>query len=285
MTCCVGESVGFEFSILGLELSDREEELEGLIAGKLKVNNVAELFFSKLQELGLTGFQKRLGAGAVGVVVQLEGVERFENIPLALKFFEFSESHRFSASDPRGDLIALSFSNAHHLGQTKGVFTFDGEKVHLFETYDPQKQDGHIVIATLSKAVCGTTLYGLAKSVSMTPGQVKTIGRQIAEAILSIHKEGYAHKDIHAENILVESRSGGVSIEMIDFGLAGKLNDKRIGTDWRKFGYILGELGGDKLMADPWFFDLLYSEGRGLLNGKAPYAEREVLDHPFFKGY
>ena len=55
--------------------------------------------------------------------------------------------------------------------------------------------------------------------------------------------------------------------------------------DWRKFGYILAEIGGKELLFSPEFFDLVYSDHHGLLNGNKPYTGKQILTHPFFKSF
>jgi len=39
----------------------------------------------------------------------------------------------------------------------------------------------------------------------------------------------------------------------------------------------------EELLFDPHFYDLIYSEKHGLLNGYLPYSDVQVINHPFFR--
>jgi serine/threonine protein kinase len=52
---------------------------------------------------------------------------------------------------------------------------------------------------------------------TLSEGEIKTVIKQIAEALSFLHKEGLAHRDIKMENILVDEE---LNIKIIDFGFA-----------------------------------------------------------------
>ena len=72
----------------------------------------------------------------------------------------------------------------------------------------------HIVM----ELVPGPTLADLLSTGPLTPTHTARIGRQLAEAIATVHAADVVHRDIKPANILVEARTGQVKIA--DFGLA-----------------------------------------------------------------
>ncbi|MCB1109762.1 MAG: protein kinase family protein [Chlamydiia bacterium] len=261
--------------------SEEEDKLYDVLNQNIKLEGLAAEFFSKLRGLGIARFEKRLGAGAAGTVVQLKG----EEDALALKVFEYSKDHVFLAADPKGEAIALSLPSHAHLGNALGLFTYDGKHVNFTKTYNPAALNGQIIVGVLSRSLPGQTLSTLfAHRKTFSKQEIKQVSKQVVMAIRNLHAAGYTHKDIHAENILVHQTVGGINAHLIDFGIACPISSKRERVDWRKFGYLLAEMGGKQLLADPQFFDLLYSENRGVLNGKKPYSGKEIESHLFFKG-
>ena len=267
--------------ILFTEVDEKEKELENYIYSSMKSDEIATKFFHKLQELHLTKFEKKLGSGAVGTVVQLQGTHKYSNLPLALKLQAFSQENTLHPTEIRGDVVALNLPRNKQLANAYGVFAYDGNNVNFIEKFNPTLHAGQVVISTLTRAINGETLYSRMQKGPLPLHLTKTYCKQIAEGIHAIHQAGYAHRDIHVENILIENNS----ISIIDFGLAAETNEKQTQKDWRKFGYILAEIGGKELLFNPEFFDLVYSDHHGLLNGNKPYTGKQILTHPFFKSF
>jgi len=264
-----------------LEMHDQEKELETHVYSAIKSDEIATKFFHLLQELHLTQYEKTLGKGAVGTVVQLKGIDKYSTLPLALKLQAFSQENAIHPTEIRGDVVALNLPPNKQLSTFYGVFAYDGNNVNFIEKLNPTLHEGQVIISTLSRAINGETLYSKIQKGTLPLHQIQTYCHQIAEGIHALHQAGYAHRDIHAENILIENNS----IAIIDFGLSEKKNEKNTQKDWRKFGYILAEMGGDALLFDPKFFDLVYSNTHGLLNGNKPYTGKQILNHPFFKSF
>lgn len=279
------ESISGEYSTAPA-CSEQQDELYTILNQNVQYEKVAMEFFAMLKALQIDQFEKKLGAGATGSVFQVIGKGEFHQIPLALKVFKYSKEHVFSNSDPRGEAIGLALPSNAHLGNALGVFTYDGKEMHFSKTYNPVAMNNQIVMGVLSNVIPGKTLSSLFEgNQTFSKKEIQQMGRQLVRAIRNLHDSGYAHKDIHAENVLVDKNKEGFTAHLIDFGLACPLSEKRSRTDWRKFGYLLAEMGGKKLFGDLLFFDLLYSEKKGILNGKKPYSEKEIENHPFFKPY
>ena len=255
-----------------------EPVLKEKVHSVVKNSKVADQLFQKLVEIGLYDFEKALGSGASGTVYQVNAV--------ALKVLRFSELNKISSDGHQGEFLALDLPDHRHLCKTYGILTYDGGRVHYVEKFDAKVHSGQIILGTVSEAIEGNTLYERMKKGAMTAQEVKGYGKHMAEAIEAIHRAGYAHKDIHPENVLIENPGPGrlpYSIKVIDFNGGNDATADRVRKDWRNLAFLLAEMAEEELLFDPHFYDLIYSEKHGLLNGHQPYSDVQVINHPFFR--
>lgn len=249
----------------------------------LKNAEIADLLFWKLVHLGLMDYEKTLGKGATGTVYQIKGEEGFLGKELALKIFNFHESNTIPRNVICGDILALRLPSHSHLCQSFGLLTYDGSQIHYIEKFNSDLYGGHILLGTVSRAIAGETLHEIIQSRFLDTEELKSYGKQLSEAVLVMHKAGVAHQDIHPDNILVEKSS--CSLQLIDFYGAEGVTPDRMRNDWRRVALILIEMAQEDLIFDPYFYDLIYSEKHGLLNGHQLYKGEQVVNHPFFQVY
>lgn len=115
------------------------------------------------------------------------------------------------------------------------------------------------------------------------------IGRQVAEALATVHRHGVVHRDIKPDNLMLVSDPavfGGVRVKILDFGLAKILRAKH-GTEMPKT--VVGcAYGTPSYMAPEQMFDArgatdradVYSFGATLfemLTGRSPFPGSEPL--------
>ena len=155
--------------------------------------------------------------------MQLQGTHKYSNLSLALKLQAFSQENTLHPTEIRGDVVALNLPRNKQLANAYGVFAYDGNNVNFIEKFNPTLHAGQVVISTLTRAINGETLYSRMQKGPLPLHLTKTYCKQIAEGIHAIHQAGYAHRDIHVENILIENNS----ISIIDFGLAAETNEKQ----------------------------------------------------------
>jgi len=260
-------------------------------------SNIAQLIVAKLKEKGLDTYEKYLGHGAFGNVFQLEGTGAFEGKKLALKLLPYhsddqyysywGNANKITEHGAQGDAIALQLPKGHHLSRAYAILTFDGNEVHYLEEIDPQLHKGHVVVGILSRAIQGGTL-GECIMLPMDDEAVRGYGKQLAEALHSLHQEGFTHGDLHTGNILVKAHKMGKSpyrIKLTDFGLAEKISTSTddLSDDWNRFGWILGHMALDtKLEYDPDLHDLLLDPDKGLIVAEHCFSDEAILNHPFF---
>lgn len=246
-------------------------------------HQISQKLFQQLNQLGLVHFEKRLGQGAAGSVFQIAGGKKFSHQKVALKVLSPSEMNLIKGGN-HGEVISIKLPENSYLGQAYGIFTYDGIHVHYAEKFDPIFHRGHVLIATISEAVQGETLFDHMQHRSMSIEEVKGYGRKLAQAILSLHESGFVHQDLHAKNILVKDfgiEKDPCDLKVIDFTLSSKIWEGGVRDDWKNFGILISEMG-ENLILNSHFYDLVYSEMHGLLNGLQPYSENEILNHSFF---
>lgn len=256
--------------------SSEETLLQSHIDITLAEPTVAQKLFLALKENGLYKYEKFLGQGAFGSVVQLNTPDK----KIALKLTQFNPENIISKPHLAGEPLSLTFPRYKHLGRSYAILTYDGANVHLLKSYDPKLHSNHIYLGNISRAIEGGSLHDLLKKRKCTTHELKTYGKQMAEAIHALHSINLVHKDIHVENILIKKNS---KIRLIDFQHARPQNTKDLQKDWKKYAYLLMEMASPQELKNPHFFDLIFSQKHGILQGQSPYTETQILSHPFFK--
>jgi hypothetical protein len=245
---------------------------------------LAAQVIEKLQELGLTQYEEKLGEGFYGVVLKLHGeskkdvalkLEKRKLIPIANEDNELF-----------GDALGLKLPSGQHLGTATGLLTYHEGKVHYIENYDPEIHSKHLLVGVFSKVVDGVPLGNRVRIAPLDSEAVKGYGKQLAEALHALHSNGYIHNDLHQWNILVKNTKEGKDpyrLNLLDFGLAQKVNPERVKNEWTSFAHLLTSIASkQKLSQSPKVSDLLYNPERGLLAGNLPYSGNEIVNHPFF---
>ncbi len=147
---------------------------------------------------------EKLGEGGMGVVYKAQDtkLDRF----VALKFLP---AHVAQSEQEKSRFIqeAKSASALNHpnVCTIYGIGEFDGQQFIEMELVDG---------VTLRDKVSANDSV---KSSSLTIKQVVEYGIQIGEALQEAHSKGIIHRDIKAENIMVNSKN---QIKVMDFGLA-----------------------------------------------------------------
>lgn len=143
-----------------------------------------------------------LGAGGMGVVYRADQLilER----PVAIKFL-----HPELDGDPvvsaRFQTEARTAARLDHRN-TVAVLDFG------------QDDDGHPYL--VMEYVRGRTLRELVDDGAMAPERAIAICAQILAALGEAHRAGIVHADVKSENVLLESRTDGDRVKLVDFGLA-----------------------------------------------------------------
>jgi serine/threonine protein kinase len=257
--------------------STEDNPLETHIQNTLCEPTIAHKLFLELKKQGLFEYEKHLGSGAFGSVVQINTPAK----KIALKLTKFNPQNTLFSSQCVGEPLSLTFPRYKHLGRSLALLTYDGKNVHILKSYNPELHSKHIFLGNISRAIDGYSLHDLLKKRKCNQEELAAFSKQIAEAIIALHFMNYVHKDIHVENILIKKELPH-RIRLIDFQLTREATTKDLKKDWKKYSYLLMEMAPPSQINDPNFFDLIFSPKRGLLQGHKPYTDTEILSHPFF---
>src|SRR5512140_285831 len=140
---------------------------------------------------------EKLGEGGMGVVYKAQDT-KLDRI-VALKFLP----HHLTANEAE---------KARFLQEAKAAATLNHPDVCTI--HDSQNAEGHQFI--VMEYVEGKTLHDVVTS-SLKLDAAVSYAIQIAEALDEAHSKGIVHRDIKAENIMVNSKN---QIKVMDFGLA-----------------------------------------------------------------
>jgi serine/threonine protein kinase len=280
---CVASSTYDSSTTTDRKYTQGPATLFDMINYALSEKTIAAQVVEKLQELGLTQYDKKLGEGAFGVVLKLHGENKNA---VALKLEKRPISIANENKELAGDALGLKLPCGQHLGIATGLLTYHEGKVHYIENYDPEIHSKHLLVGVISKAIDGVPLWNRVHIAPLDSEAVKGYGKRLAVALHALHSNGYIHNDLHQGNILVKNhkeKNDPYRLKLLDFGLAQKVTPEGVKGEWRSFAHLLTSIASkQKLSQSPKFNDLLYNPVKGLLAGRLPYSGNEIVNHPFF---
>lgn len=110
----------------------------------------------------------------------------------------------------------------------------------------------------------------LLKRVKAPEKEVAGIVRQVIDAVMYLHRNGFAHRDLKPENILID---GEGQVKITDFGWAGNCSNSMRSTFCGTYDYVSPEVLAKKLHnieVDIWAIGVLTYE---LLSGEVPFKD------------
>lgn len=170
-----------------------------------------------------------------------------------------ADRFRISALLGRGGMATVYLADDESLGRPVAVKVFRGD---LADGDDLRRQQDEIqLLATLNhpglvtlfdaatdgdgsvflvmELVEGSDLHSRLREGALTPTQVASIGRNLAEALVYVHSTGVIHRDIKPGNILLPEQQAAYSpqhAKLADFGIARIVDGARLTAT----GKILG---------------------------------------------
>jgi serine/threonine protein kinase len=157
------------------------------------------------REVGGCILEKRLGAGALGVVYAAE--QRSVGRKIALKMLSTK-----AAADP--ETVARFYREAKLCAQT--------HHPHVVEVYDCNLDPKTKVHYLVMELVEGATFASLIEEHGKLPwSDALAYGLQIANALSELHRQGVIHRDIKPANILINY--DGIA-KLADLGLAKQMD-------------------------------------------------------------
>jgi serine/threonine kinase 33 len=125
----------------------------------------------------------------------------------------------------------------------------------------------------------GTRLRAHFKNTYQNEEEVKKIVKQILEALKYLHDEGFIHRDLEPENILLNKQEQ--TIKLIDFGFIDEVAFRR--TKIGSFHYMAPEITGDhnyNQKVDIWSLGIIVYE---MLHQDLPFCSRKEFDEEEFE--
>ena len=117
----------------------------------------------------------------------------------------------------------------------------------------------------------GVRLKGCFKSTYLNEEEVRKITKQILEALKYVHDEGFIHRDLEPENILLNKQEQ--TVKLIDFGFIDEVGFRR--TKIGSFHYMAPEITGDNTYnqkVDIWSLGVIVYE---MLHQDLPFCSRK----------
>ncbi len=201
---------------------------------------------------------EKLGEGGMGVVYKAQDTKLDRTV--ALKFLP-------------SDVVASEEDKARFLQEAKVAATLNHPNVctiYAIEEYDdPDAAEKTTFIAM--EYVDGTTLRDKLEAGPLTIINALKYTIQVGEALHEAHSKGIVHRDIKAENTMVNSKE---MVKVMDFGLAklkGSLRKSRTGTTRGTLVYMSPEQARGESVDSPtdiWSLGVLLYE---ILTGRLPF--------------
>ncbi len=195
---------------------------------------------------------EKLGEGGMGVVYKAEDMKLKRTV--ALKFLPHH-------------LITLQEDQARFLQEAQAAATLNHPNVCTI--HDIQEHDGQQFI--VMEYVDGVTLREKIQQAPLKTNDATSYAIQIGEALQEAHSKGIVHRDIKADNIMLNTKN---QIKVMDFGLAklkGSLKLTRSSSTVGTLAYMAPEqIQGGKVDArsDIFSFGVVVYE---MLTGRTPF--------------
>jgi serine/threonine protein kinase len=200
---------------------------------------------------------KKLGSGTFGNVEMAEDKKTGEIVAikrLKKKYGTWEECLQLS------EVKALRRMNHPNIVRLKEVIRVVNEAYFVFEYIEKD----------LYKLMTERREQGT----SLKEPEIRYITRQLVEAIVYIHKQGFFHRDMKPENILV---SPDLTIKIIDFGIAREIRSKPpyteyISTRWYRAPELLFKFPTYSAAVDVFALGCIVAEmylGRPLFQGSS----------------
>lgn len=212
---------------------------------------------SEIESAGYA-FGKKLGEGGWGEVhLAYKGGKKY-----AIKTIDPEDAvddKYFAGRGVRGEALALSFPKHEHLIQTDGIFTYDmANGSYRYVTDRETCRDTEYVVGIVMEYFENSE--ELSERYSLNEEEMKTVGYQLACGIAELHRQGYMHRDIKDENVLIHDTDN--TIKLVDFGFARYLpkDERRTTTFCGSPLYIAPEIikgRGYDFKADSWSYGVL----------------------------
>ncbi|CAD8141244.1 unnamed protein product [Paramecium octaurelia] len=107
----------------------------------------------------------------------------------------------------------------------------------IYEVY--QEKDKLVIIIEYCQ---GGTLYQYYKSKGkLTEKQIAQLIKGILDALFEMHSNGFVHRDLKLENIMMESTEN-LQIKLVDFGFAEEINEKELLSKAGTPGFLAPEI-------------------------------------------
>ncbi|XP_074481135.1 serine/threonine-protein kinase pim-2-like [Sebastes fasciatus] len=209
----------------------------------LKLNLVCLLaaFEDKYQQ------QEKLGEGGRGSV--FAGYRKADHLPVAIKYIP-SDNQCIKHVDEHGNTLSGEVAILLKLAAETSGSAASSAPVSLLDWYDLEQE----LILVLERPVpcMDMATYIWSKGGSLKEEEAKIILKQLVDALIELEDKSIFHRDIKAENILIETGSDVPRVRLIDFGLSCFV--KR-GASYRVY-YVT-----PNLIPPEWYYSRRYSAG------------------------
>jgi len=187
---------------------------------------IPESIKRKVEEwrIGDYTINKLLGEGGYSKVYQ--GIHDKTDHSVALKI---SKQQKFD----KDLILEADILNKMHEGKKHPYIIGHYEDSALEEKYIEQGQESKKTLLVYNLCQNGTLFDFVCLSGSFSEKLSRTYFKQFVSALEHIHAQGYVHRDLKAENLLLDSK---YSLQVSDFGLAGELDEKGFVKDKRVCG-------------------------------------------------
>ncbi|XP_037609799.1 serine/threonine-protein kinase pim-2-like [Sebastes umbrosus] len=191
--------------------------------------------------------QEKLGEGGCGSV--FAGYRKADHLPVAIKYIP-SDNQCIKHVDEHGNTLSVEVAILLKLAAKTSGSAASSAPVSLLDWYDLEQE----LILVLERPVpcMDMATYIWLKGGSLQEEEAKIILKQLVDALIDLEDKSIFHRDIKAENILIETGSEVPRVRLIDFGLSCFV--KR-GASYRVY-YVT-----PNLIPPEWYYSRRYSAG------------------------